>query len=136
MTKTTIASLRRILIARRASGEKWRVIGLDYPGVAYGTLSRIVNDADYEPKNNAIRHALGIPPHTVTVSPLPCGCPPQGTRCKVHGKPTKYAPHPVMRRTVVNRGVYAALGALYSQHGIGEARYRLQLTRTLDGMTG
>ena len=53
--------------------------------------------------SNALRHALGLPPHTVEVYPLPCGCAPTGTRCKVHQPAPKYAPHPVMRITKIKR---------------------------------
>ena len=102
MAKTSIASLRRILKARRAKGEKWRAIGLYYPGVKLGTLARIAYDDAYEPKSQAIRAALGLPPCTVSVEPC--------TKCgQVHTlkhcpeAPRKYAPHPVMRITAIRR---------------------------------
>ena len=102
MAKTSIASLRRILKARRAKGEKWRAIGLDYPGVKLGTLARIAYDDDYEPKSQAIRAALGLPPRSVTVEPcLHCGQVHTLKRCPE--SPRKYAPHPVMRVTSIRR---------------------------------
>lgn len=136
MTKTTYKSIVRNLVARRAKHEKWLSIGKDYPGVSLGTLCRIAKDPDYEPKDADLRLALGLHPLHVTVSPLACGHAPSGKRCAVCHSPTKYAAHPVMRRTVVDRGVFAALGALYANRGVGEALYRLALKREFDAMTG
>jgi len=97
----TFETLRQSLKAQHdapdAKGKKtsYRKIATKY-GVSHAVIHRA---AVYgiEPKDAAIRAALGLPPHAVTVAPLPCGCPPSGTRCKVHGQPRKYAPHPVMR---------------------------------------
>ena len=83
MSKTTVASLRRILKLRRSKGEKWRSIGLDYPGVKLGTLARIAYDENYDPKSPAIRAALGLPPRTVSVEPLACGHAPLSKRCPI-----------------------------------------------------
>jgi hypothetical protein len=84
MQKTTITVVRAHLIECRRKRLKWREIGELYPGVKMGTLCRIAKDADYDPKDNAIRHALGLQEHTVEVYPLPCGCAPSGKRCKLH----------------------------------------------------
>ena len=91
MANTTLESLRQNLKARRAKNEKWREIATDYPGVAYGTLSRIVHDDSYEPKDNAIRISLGLPPRAVTVTPCAvCG----STR---HTQHRERKPDPVIR---------------------------------------
>jgi len=70
-------------------------------GVNAGYLSAVLNGT--RPASNKLRVKLGLPPHTVEVYPLPCGCAPTGTRCKVHQPAPKYAPHPVMRITKIKR---------------------------------
>ena len=87
-------------------------------GFNRGYLSSVINGK--RPASNALRHALGLPPHTVTVSPLSCGCPPTGTRCKVHGKPRSTTQNATRKRS----------------KRIEAMRAGVQLTRTLDRMTG
>jgi hypothetical protein len=51
-------------------------------GVNAGYLSAVLNGT--RPASNRLRVKLGLPPHTVEVYPLPCGCAPSGKRCKLH----------------------------------------------------
>ncbi len=137
----TFEAVRASLLAQHdvldAKGKKtsWRKIAKNY-GVTHAAVHRA---AVYgiEPKDFKIRHALGLS-HTIRADIPVCQVcdKPYEPRHKCEAAPTKYAPHPVMRRTVVDRGVFAALGALYQQRGSGDARYRLALRRTMDGMTG
>jgi hypothetical protein len=70
-----------------------------------GYLSAVLNGT--RPASNRLRVKLGLLPHTVEVYPLPCGCAPSGTRCKVHQPAPKYAPHPVMRLSKIRRVIQA-----------------------------
>lgn len=110
-----------------------RKIGKKY-GVSHAVIQRALNGI--EPKDNTIRHNLGMAPHTVTVEPLACGHAPSGKHCPICKPPTKYPWHPVRSRPVSDRMAIAALGALYAQRGIGEARYRAELMAWLETMSG
>ena len=102
--ETVRASLKAQHDALDARGKKtsYRKIAALY-GVSHAVIHRA---AVYgiEPKNNSIRAALGLPPHTVAVAPCAkCGAVHVAKRCTDRAQPTKYAPHPVMRLSKVKR---------------------------------
>jgi len=114
----TFETIRQSLIAQRdaldAKGKKmsYRKIAAKY-GVSHAAIHRAVVYG-IEPKDTAIRHALGLPQNAVTVSPLSCGHAPLAKRCPICQQATKYAPHPVARWTVIERKAFAVLAALHT----------------------
>ena len=117
--ETVRASLKAQHDAIDARGRKtsYRKIAVLY-GVSHAVIHRA---AVYgiEPKDNAIRHALGLPPHAVTVAPLGCGHAPIAKRCPIC-QPRSTTPNATRKRS-------KRLEAM---------RAGLQLARTLDSMTG
>ena len=81
----TLADVRNELRAFRGRGFVWRVITDEYPDGDYriplGTLSRIANDPNYEPRKTQVLKALGLP----ALAPAPvcahCGIVHLAKRC-------------------------------------------------------
>ena len=102
----TFENVRQLLIDQRnapdakRSKTSYRKIGARY-GVSHAVIHRIVQYG-YEPKDNKIRAALGLPPCTVAVEPC-AKCGQVHTLKHCPEAPRKYAPHPVMRITAIRR---------------------------------
>jgi hypothetical protein len=97
-----------VLDCRHTELKSWRVLGYEL-AEPHATLSAIVKrgrtptEKLIKKLNNTYGCHIVYHPKTVTVAPLPCGCAPTGTRCKVHQPAPKYAPHPVMRLSKIRR---------------------------------
>lgn len=114
MPKTTYKMLRTFLIESRKNGLKWREVGKSFPDVPLGTLCRIVKDAEYEPKSPQLRAKLGLCNAPIAVEPCPrCGAVHVTKHCPKSAP--KYAPHPVMRLTELERRMTRVLGLLNSE---------------------
>lgn len=71
-------------------------------GVSRGYLYRVASGT--RPASNKLLAKLGLPPHTVAVTPCAkCGAVHVTKRCTDKAQPTKYPPHPVMRVGRVRR---------------------------------
>ena len=86
-------------------------------GVSRGYLYRVATGT--RPASNALRVKLGLPPHTVAVSPLGCGHAPIAKRCPIC-QPRSATPNATRKRDKRIEAMRAAVA----------------LVMTLDSMTG
>jgi hypothetical protein len=98
----------KALLARYADLKSWGKVASELRYKSRGVLCDVAagKRKASRPLIDKLNSAYGLHLHYETkieVDPLPCGCAPSGTRCKVHQPAPKYAPHPVMRLSKIRR---------------------------------
>ena len=111
----SVDSVRNRILTIKANGT-WEQAA-KHIGVSRGYLYRVAKGT--RPASNTLRVKLGLPPNTVSVSPLPCGHAELAKRCPIC-QPRSTTPNAQRKRS----------------KRIEAMRAGLQLARTLDSMTG
>lgn len=116
----TLENAKDVLNKRYGGDVTWRIISWELGGINRGTLFNVAKNGRV-PSLELIRainrvYKCHLQPATkVAITPLACGHAPLRKNCPTCNPPKKYAPHPVMRLTELERRMVRILGLLVGE---------------------
>lgn len=133
-------SAQEAVSKRHSETKSWKVVSSELGGLNRGYLSKVARGGA-----RASDHLIGLinraydqrlPFNSKPATPCArCGSVHVTKRCTAVKSPRRYDGG-VVRWNRIERPLMTAMAALYANRGVGEARYRIGLKRTLDALTG